>query len=343
MGLARTFGAGAALAAAAAVWSCAAAAADKERPGGSASFVWENDIFGGTDRNYTNGVQLSFISNPNQPLPLTGWLVDYLRGRPGFRSTDWRTGVAVGHVMYTPKDISLETPDPTDRPYAGWLFGSFALAAETNGGGVDSRRNGLDIFQIELGVVGPSAQGEWVQRNWHQMIDGEDPKGWDSQLHDEPGIVLRYDHMASYELLRDIHPFKTDVVMHGGGALGNVDTSLSMGATLRFGQGFSGDYGPPRIRPALPGGAFVEGEQINWYVFAGAEARAIARDIFLDGNTFRDSPSVDREPFVLDAQAGIAVTLGPARVAFTYVHRGESFEDQVGPDRFGAASLSWRF
>lgn len=32
------------------------------------------------------------------------------------------------------------------------------------------------------------------------------------------------------------------------------------------------------------------------YVFAGAEGRGVASNIFLDGNTFEDSHTVDREP-----------------------------------------------
>lgn len=66
---------------------------------------------------------------------------------------------------------------------------------------------------------------------------------------------------------------------------------------LRLGQRLPLDYGPPRIQPSLPGSGFFVPPQdrFGWYLFAGVEGRAVARNIFLDGNTFRDSRSVDKE------------------------------------------------
>jgi hypothetical protein len=78
-------------------------------------------------------------------------------------------------------------------------------------------------------------------------------------------------------------------------------------------------------------------------LFAGVEGRAVARDIFLDGNTFRDSPSVDKENFVGDFEIGIAATYGSMRASFTQIYRTKEFKGQKGNDRFGAISLSWRF
>jgi len=86
-----------------------------------------------------------------------------------------------------------------------------------------------------------------------------------------------------------------DVLPHFGGALGNVFTYGAAGVTLRIGSGLEDDFGPPRIRPSLPGSAyFLPGKGFNWYLFAGLEGRAVLYNIFLDGNTFTDSHSVDK-------------------------------------------------
>jgi lipid A 3-O-deacylase len=76
--------------------------------------------------------------------------------------------------------------------------------------------------------------------------------------------------------------------------------------TLRIGDFADDDFGPARIRPGVPGGDGVSDVSagFDWYVFAGAEGRYVAHNIFLDGNTFADSHSVDRRPFVLDIQLG---------------------------------------
>ena len=50
------------------------------------------------------------------------------------------------------------------------------------------------------------------------------------------------------------------------------------------------DFEVPRLPPGLSGGnAFVPSD-FAWYVFAGADGQAVARDATLDGNSFIASP-----------------------------------------------------
>lgn len=53
-------------------------------------------------------------------------------------------------------------------------------------------------------------------------------------------------------------------------------------------------------------------------MFVGAEGRAVGRNIFLDGNSFKDSPAVDKKPFVTDAIAGVAFTYSKVRLSYTF-------------------------
>jgi hypothetical protein len=71
----------------------------------------------------------------------------------------------------------------------------------------------------------------------------------------------------------------------------------------------------------------------------------VARNIFLDGNTFEDSPHVTKNPLVGDLQLGVAMTISGARLAYTHVFRTKEFEGQKGGDlsQYGALSLSLRF
>ena len=120
-------------------------------------------------------------------------------------------------------------------------------------------------------------------------------------------------------------------------------TQATAGLTLRIGNDLADDYGPPRIRPSLAGGGFFNpSDGFGWYVFAGAAGRAVAYNIFLDGNTRRDSLEVDRRPFVLDVQAGIVIQLLRAQLALTVVARTEEFETQEEEQIFGAVSVSFK-
>lgn len=327
--------------AAAAVVACAALLAPsgpsiaEEAEAGTVSLLLENDVFYGLDRDYTNGVQISWTSGRDQA---PDWALRAARTIPFFPGHgEVRASYAVGQNMYTPADITLEDPPLTDRPYAGWLYGSIGLVTQT-----ESR---LDQLNLQIGVVGPAALAGETQRLVHEIVVGsDDPQGWDTQLHNEPGVVLTYQRSWRAFVSGSSHGFGFDATPHVGGSLGNVFTYANAGATFRLGWNLPDDYGPPRIQPSLPGSGYFEAQdRLGVYLFAGLDGRAVGRNIFLDGNTWRDSRSVDKELFVGDAQVGLAVTYGTARLAYTHVFRTPEYEGQEDADEFGAVSLSFRF
>ena len=80
----------------------------------------------------------------------------------------------------------------------------------------------------------------------------------------------------------------------------------------------------------------------NWG--EGNVGRAVARNIFLDGNTFADSDSVDKIPFVADLNAGLAITYGRVRTSYAIVYRTKEFHEQDSDgDVFGTITLGIRF
>jgi hypothetical protein len=303
-------------------------------PYGTFSFSVENDLFGGgTDRYYTNGFQFAWRSpSADLPRPLA-WLNDRLEWVLGPGTLRW--GMTFGQSIYTPQDTALYNPDPTDRPYAGYLYGGVSLSRTTE-------RTSRSL-ELQLGVVGPSALGEWVQNNYHDIFNIRNTNGWDYQLKDEPAATLIYDQKWRIPLAT-VAGMEVEVIPSGTLSLGNVQTYAAAGGVFRIGHGLDADFGPPRIRPALSGSSWVQPrETFEWYVFAGLEARAIARDVFLDGNTWRDSRSVDKRPFVGDFQVGVAAVWRGVRLALTQVWRSEEFYGQDGRQKFGSLSVSFRF
>lgn len=198
---------------------------------------------------------------------------------------------------------------------------------------------------LSLGVVGPSALGEQTQDFVHDVVGSKDPQGWDEQLENEPALLLTVEQrwlVTSQQFAGQ----RIDAAPHVGMALGNVFTHAAAGVTFRFGEPPQFDYGPPRIQPSTPGSGYFENsgdEVFSWYVFAGIEGRTVARNIFLDGNTFEDSPSVDKNIFVADLSGGIVFTVGDLRLAYTHVIRSQEFDGQSGPSVFGGFSVGYRF
>ena len=79
------------------------------------------------------------------------------------------------------------------------------------------------------------------------------------------------------------------------------------------------------------------------YVFAGVDGRAVARNLFLDGNSFVSSRSVSKLSLVGDVTAGAAIVFDSVRLAFTHVWRSREYKNQPGRDEFGAVALTLRF
>jgi len=316
----------------------AGAAASRPRAADDASILslqWENDIFTGqgTDRHYTNGLRFSLLRGEDQA---PGWVLKASRALPWFPAGGRvRSSWALGQNLYTPEDIKTADLVQDDRPYAAWLYAGAGLVME----------NGrvLDIMEISVGMVGPTALGEEVQKGIHAAIDSPEPRGWRNQLPDE--LALQAIWQRKWRRVHDGggRGLGVDLLPHLGGALGNVFIYGAAGGTVRLGWGLPADYGPPCIQPALPGSEFfAPSRRLGGYLFLGGETRIVLRNLFLDGSTFGTSHSVERRWLVADLQAGAAVVLRSVRLAYTYVVRTEEFLGQDGPDAFGALTLSIR-
>jgi len=309
----------------------------------------ENDLFANvanTDRHYTNGLQASVLSHP---LTLTGWQRDVATARVPFglddaRPAPHRVGLALGHSIFTPDDTDTSGLVDNDRPYAAWLHLTFTLQTlwETDGRGTFQ-----DQWKFDVGVIGPAAGGEFVQNNWHNLIGAEEADGWDNQLENEIGLNAIFERSWNSP---DLSPtqlggLQIDGIPYVVAALGNVQTYAGGGGIIRIGPDLPDDFGPARISPGVGGSEqFTPSEDgIDWYLFAGAEGRLVGRDIFLDGNLFRDSHSVDKRYFVSDLRLGAVAIWGRARVSFTHVYRTKEYSQQPKPDQFGSLTLGVAF
>lgn len=302
--------------------------------------VVENDIFGskGTDEYYTSGVRLGYF-DINADLPQAAYALDDVI--PTFEMNE-TTSVfySLGQNIYTPRDITRRTQAPNDRPWAAHLYGAMGLATITD--------NHMDQVELSLGIVGPAALGEQTQKFVHDYIatDGDDPKGWDNQLDNEPTIGIGWVRRYPQYMTARLGGVSLGVVPYFGATLGNAHTFAQTGFNLRLTpETEKWQDSPARVRPGLPGTGFFELPEKgwSWYLFAGLDGRAVARNIFLDGNTFRQSHSVNKKPFVMDANVGLALTYDQYRLSYTLVNRTREFDGQDDSTVFGAISFGYRF
>ncbi|MBN2061022.1 MAG: lipid A deacylase LpxR family protein [Deltaproteobacteria bacterium] len=311
-------------------------------PGHVVNLHFENDFFGGgTDRHFTHGTRIEFLTGP------ISWISNAADKLPWFRVKDneqepvkglkGRAGISIGQNLYTPDNTCSPRIVEGQRPYAGWLYMGFGLV-------VNKGTKRYDKLQLEVGMVGPASLAEDIQTFWHSLFGLHVPEGWDNQLKNEPGFVLYYEQARRFARKSILPGLEVDIIPHFGGSLGNVFTYGAAGYIVRLGQDLKDDFGPPRIRPSLPGGGYFSSQEgFNWYLFAGMEGRIVLQNIFLDGNSFRESHSVDRKLLVGDIQAGIALQWKRFRASYTQIFRTREFKGQESDDIFGSLCLSYNF
>ena len=180
-----------------------------------------------TDRHYTQGLRLSYFHRDDD-LPFgSRWLSVHLP-EFGFENVVGRLGYSIGQNIYTPANIRLQRPQPNDRPYAGWLYLGATLQRR---GWSFGRHLTEEQFSIEAGVIGPWALAGEAQTWVHDMRDLTEPRGWDNQLKNEPGLRLKYSRGVRFVVV-DNGESGIDVIPRIGFSAGNVDTSAR--ATTAF-------------------------------------------------------------------------------------------------------------
>jgi lipid A 3-O-deacylase len=312
----------------------------------------ENDLFANRDSDYTSGVKVAWISPNLGDFSTDRCLPPWLRAanryltrlHPGPKDElyDRRNVVfTLGQAMYTPRDRYRTDLIVEDRPYAGWLSLGFAYNARNDWQ--------METAEINIGMVGPAAFARHAQNFIHDVRRIDRFLGWDNQLKNEFGIQAVYERKHKWFQNPINSGFDYDVITHGGLSLGNIATYANAGAEFRIGWNIPDDFGTSPIRPAGDNNAPHQSakpfdpRRAGVHLFASLDGRAIARDIFLDGNTFADSHSVKRKPFVADASVGASMSYAGWKLAYSKVFRTREFVGQASPPRFGSVSVALEY
>ena len=309
------------------------------------AILWDNDLFSprGIDAYYTNGFVYHHVFDPvpveqgrEWPAcpglaPLSRWLAPALiplTEAPGFQHS-----VELGHIIQTPLDKDSPVPDPRDQPYAGLLYGGCHYHLRTG------RR--AESLGLQAGVVGPWSLAEESQAMAHRIVGAREARGWDGQLRNELVVNARYDRqevVAEFPLGRS----GLWVVDNMDFALGTLQVSAAAGLNLLYARSPEAVFGLnpnylgryPRISGGAPAG---------FYAMASVQVTGVLRTLFLNGNTWVDSPAhVDQEPLLASGQLllGYGFSCWALQLGLNISTR--SFQNQeVELPRYGTLALSW--
>jgi hypothetical protein len=326
-------------------------AADEEaRKSDTLTVYLENDLFDNEDRYYTSGMKISWISRDlsdyQDVITAPSWVHRFIERMPFVNDPGNQRSVSLflGQNIYTPDDKERSDLIRDDRPYAGITYLGLGLHNKTH--------REMDTLEFDLGIVGRHSYAEDCQDIAHDWTDSKYPKGWSNQLHDEPVLNIYFERKWRVLHTRGAGGLGFDYIPHLGIAAGNVYTAINLGGQVRFGWNIPNDFGTYIIRPGSDSSAplddtdprfFHPFHRFGVHFFLAVDGNAVARNILLDGNTFRDSHSVHKKPFVADFVGGIGMIIQRFKITYSQVYRTKEFETQKDEQRFGAISLSYTF
>lgn len=270
------------------------------------------------DEDYTSGVHLDYDGGD-----APWWSRALIKGRGEcvVHAQTCRTArLELGQDIYTPSvDVNDPHASATARPNAGWLY----LAQSARALSVDR----LDEFTLTLGVTGPPSLARFTQRLAHEAAPAFNrPTDWSHQIAFEPGAILRYEQQRRAWTAGG-PSVGVDVIPTGGLSLGNVLTAADAGFRIR--SGWHLDH------PWLP-----EAPSAGFTIEAGVSGQAVARNLFLDGNTFERGPRVGHEPFVGTGDLGVEVRYRAMSLEYRAVNQTRAYA--AGPKWHPWASMVGR-
>lgn len=301
-----------------------------------ANFYIENDVYWGTDDGYSTGEMFTFLYF----VPEADNFVYDILGYNTKESYSYLT-FSLANQIFTPTNTLTTTFQADDRPYAGWTYIETGFHKTT--------KTQLRSLSLKVGMVGPASGSEYIQNTFHKTFDMDPVNGWEHQLHNELGVNLKYTQKWKYHG-REFGDLEGSFIPFTSAELGNIAINASAGFTARIGYNIPKDYGLSSINIGNDPGIPVYGEYKNmriqpWSFSVNFIARgtAVARDIFLDGNSFRSSHSMPKEIFIGYYGFGFTARYKNLLVDIMATENSRQFKAQKKSHGVGTAIISWLY
>ncbi len=225
-------------------------------------FNYENDLFAGTDANYTQGYSLEVVAPFFKKNPL-----NYLLYAPP--NAEIRYGLAIEHLAYTPERYELPDIQFGDRPFAAAIMlRSFSIASHTE---TKSRITA----SLSMGIIGPAAFGDEIQTAIHKITGDKIPLGWHNQIKND--LVLTYQIGYEKQLFNYKDVFTLEATTNA--TFGTLFTNAAVGIHTTFGI-INNPFSPMEDK-----------KDLKLYVYAQPVLTAVGYDATLQGGVFnKNSP-----------------------------------------------------
>jgi hypothetical protein len=271
------------------------------------SFVSDNDLYVSTfkDSYYTNGLFLSFkyLSNSkNEKLEK--------------KVLEWK----IGHEMFTPYKSIVQDITQHDRPFAGYLFGSFSINRIF-------KNNKTFKTEFQLGVIGPSAFSKELQNFIHNIYGFNKAVGWEHQIKNALGFNFNTEYNT---LLTKNNATNFDVTWVNSAKIGTVYTNFSSGFYARIG------FKPlQKIINSIAFGTNLNNEKTSYkreiesFLYLKPTLRYALYDATLQGSFLNKNSEVTKEliPLIFNLEVGLKFTANQFNFGYTFNYNTNKTKD----------------
>ena len=301
------------------------------------SATLDNDSFVGNDNGYSNGLNISFydVGSNSTELPSHDfWVWPLMWSIPKDNVLGAVNSYTFGQTMITPSDIEIEDPDEDELPYSALLYLTNNYISITS--------SYTDSARTIVGVVGPVALGEETQTNVHKIIGSAEPLGWDTQIENE--IVFQFSRTRLWRTWVGLSD-TADLLTFSGAEIGTIQSAIITGLFVRYGRDLESSYATTIFNTSRISNPTATSK--GWYVYSGIQIGYAFNNIFTDGNTFRDSRSIDYDHESLGITMGLAYSWENFSLTFAVsdaniIQSGDQDEALENLTQYGTLTIAWR-
>ena len=267
-------------------------------------FNYDNDYFAASDKNYTQGYNLEFVSPFFYKNPINSILIT----PETFRL---KHGLSIEHIGFTPERYDLPDIQFDDRPFAASIvLKSFVVAQHS------AKKIRLHS-SFSIGLIGPGAFGEEMQVGIHEATGNKVPRGWRHQIKND--IVVNYSLGIEKQILNLNNV--ASVQLQSNLNLGTLFTNASVGTNVILGK-FKNSFSSEN-----------HNQDLQIYVYAQPLVSVIAYDATLQGGLInRDSPYTISSKDVqrLTSQFNFGLVIQTKTLYFEYTRSSITKEFETG-------------
>ena len=289
----------------------------------SFGFVSDNDVYisATQDQYYTNGLTLEYrFIAPQKHLKVFKKINTF----------------SLGQYMYSPFRPNVPLISQQDRPFAGYLFADFSTTKFY-------KNESAFKLTYQLGILGPSAGGESLQKWYHRLFNLPPINGWEFQIQNQLGLNVN----AYY--LRNLGYTKSDIVDFNAFAqtrVGTIFNDVSIGFVSRIGfKSLNPIFNSVLFNSNLSDKKSDKSIK-EAYFFIKPQLMYVLYNATIQGSMFNnDSPlTFKSEPLKASLQFGIKWTSKRLNFGYSVRYLTKAVDNnKVTAHKYGTINLGYRF